>query len=194
MFSALGYKTKGDNLYFLFLIIFSFFSFLFVLACGSCLRCFKDNRDNRDNFFLPLFFFSFFFTLFVLPLFVRSFFLFIYLFPSFFFLPSFLFSPSFIFCHFSFLFSFPLFCILPKANQLEDGGGYGGEHTGGKGESKIDTVAIIALKATRVEACEEERQEEEGDADRIERGAEFAAAVIGKEAHERYHDDADGGM
>ena len=60
--------------------------------------------------------------------------------------------------------------------------------------SEIDTVAIIALKATRVEACEEERQEEEGDADRIERGAEFAAAVIGKEAHERCHDDADGGM
>ena len=87
-----------------------------------------------------------------------------------------------------------LFCVLPKAKQLEDGGGYRGEHAGGKGESKIDTVAIIALKATRVEACEEERQEEEGDADRIERGAEFAAAVIGKEAHERYHDDADGGM
>ena len=89
---------------------------------------------------------------------------------------------------------FPLFCVLPKAKQLEDGGGYGGEHAGGKGESKIDTVAIIALKAARVEACEEERQEEEGDADRIERGAEFAAAVIGKEAHERCHDDADGGM
>lgn len=89
---------------------------------------------------------------------------------------------------------FPLFCVLPKAKQLEDGGGYGGEHAGGKGESEIDTVAIIALKATRVEACEEERQEEEGDADRIERGAEFAAAVIGKEAHERCHDDADGGM
>ena len=173
MFSALGYKTKGDNLYFLFLIIFSFFSFLFVLACGSCLRCFKDNRDNRDNFFLPLFFFSFFFTLFVLPLFVRSFFLFIS-----FLLPFFLY----------------LFCVLLKAKLLEDGGGYGGEHAGGKGESKIDTVAIIALKATRVEACDEERQEEEGDADRIERGAEFAAAVIGKETHERCHDDADGGM
>ena len=193
MFSALGYKTKGDNLYFLFLIIFSFFSFLFVLACGSCLRCFKDNRDNRDNFFHPLFFFSFFFTLFVLPLFVRSFFLFIsfLLFPSFFSFFSFLYLLSFLF---SLFLSFPLFCILPKAKQLEDGGGYGGEHAGGKGESKIDTVAIIALKATRVEACEEERQEEEGDADRIERGAEFAAAVIGKEAHERYHDDADGGM
>ena len=87
---------------------------------------------------------------------------------------------------------FPLFCVLPKAKQLEDGGGYGGEHAGGKGESEIDTVAIIALKAARVEACEEERQEEEGD--RIERGAEFAAAVIGKETHERCHDDADGGM
>ena len=190
MFSALGYKTKEDNLYFLFLIIFSFFSFLFVLACGSCLRCFKDNRDNRDNFFLPLFFFSFFFTLFVLPLFVRSFFLFIYFLPSFSFLLFFFLLPlSFIIPLF-----LSLFCAFPKANQLEDGGGYGGEHAGGKGESKIDTVAIIALKATRVEACEEERQEEEGDADRIERGAEFAAAVIGKEAHERYHDDADGGM
>ena len=164
MFSALGFKTIGDNLYFLFLIIFSFFSFLFVLACGSCLRCFKDNRDNRDNFFLPLFFFSFLLFFFLLPLsFIISLFL-------------------------------SLFCVLPKAKQLEDGGGYGGEHAGGKGESEIDTVAIIALKATRVEACEEERQEEEGDADRIERGAEFAAAVIGKEAHERCHDNANGGM
>lgn len=190
MFSALGYKTRGQSL-FLFLIIFSFFSFLFVLACGSCLRCFKDNRDNRDNFsFLYFSFHSFLLYSFLLYSFVPSF----YLFPSFFFLPSFLFSPSFIFCHFSFLFSFPLFCVLPKAKQLEDGGGYRGEHAGGKGESKIDTVAIIALKATRVEAWEEERQEEEGDADRIERGAEFAAAVIGKEAHECYHDDADGGM
>ena len=112
MFSALGFKTIGDNLYFLFLIIFSFFSFLFVLACGSCLRCFKDNRDNRDNFFLPLFFFSFLYLLsFIISLFLS------------------------------------LFCVLPKAKQLEDGGGYGGEHAGGKGESKIDTVAIIALKA-----------------------------------------------
>ena len=190
MFSALGYKTKGDNVYFLFLFIFSFFSFLFVLGCGAFLRCFKDNRDNRDNFFLPLFFFSFFFTLFVLPLFVRSFFLFISFLPSFSFLLFFFLLPlSFIIPLF-----LSLFCVLPKANQLEDGGGYGGEHAGGKGESKIDTVAIIALKATRVEACEEERQEEEGDADRIERGVEFAAAVIGKEAHERYHDDTDGGM
>ena len=116
MFSALGFKTIGDNLYFLFLIIFSFFSFLFVLACGSCLRCFKDNRDNRDNFFLPLFFFSFLLFFFLLPLsFIISLFL-------------------------------SLFCVLPKAKQLEDGGGYGGEHAGGKGESEIDTVAIIALK------------------------------------------------
>ena len=112
MFSALGFKTMGDNLYFLFLIIFSFFSFLFVLACESCLRCFKDNRDNRDNFFLPLFFFSFFL--------LYSFFL-----------------DSFV----------PSFYLFPKAKQLEDGGGYGGEHAGGKGESKIDMVAIIALKA-----------------------------------------------
>ena len=111
-------------------------------------------------------------------------------FPSFFFLLFFFLLPlSFIISLF-----LSLFCVLPKAKQLEDGGGYGGEHAGGKGESEIDTVAIIALKAARVEACEEERQEEEGDADRIERGAEFAAAVIGKEAHERCHDDADGGM
>ena len=104
------------------------------------------------------------------------------------------FSPFLLSCFLVLSFFLPLFRAFPKAKQLEDGGGYGGEHAGGKGESEIDTVAIIALKATRVEACEEERQEEEGNADRIERGAEFAAAVIGKEAHERCHDDADGGM
>ena len=43
-------------------------------------------------------------------------------------------------------FSLALFRAFPKAKQLEDGGGYGGEHAGGKGESKIDMVAIIALK------------------------------------------------
>ena len=168
----------------------SFLSYLFLLAGLACVVLKTIETIGTIFSFLYFSFPSFLLYSFFLYSFVPSF----YLFPSFFFLPSFLFSPSFIFCHFSFLFSFPLFCILPKAKQLEDGGGYGGEHAGGKGESKIDTVAIIALKATRVEAWEEERQEEEGDADRIERGAEFAAAVIGKEAHECYHDDADGGM
>ena len=64
-------------------------------------------------------------------------------FPSFFFLLFFFLLPlSFIISLF-----LSLFCVLPKAKQLEDGGGYGGEHAGGKGESEIDTVAIIALKA-----------------------------------------------
>ena len=192
MFYALGYKTKEDNLYFLFLIIFSFFfSYLFLLAGLACVVLKTIETIGTIFSFLYFSFPSFLLYSFFLYSFVPSFYLFIsfLLFPSFFSFFSFLYLLSFLFSLF-----LSLFCVLPKAKQLEDGGGYGGEHAGGKGESKIDTVAIIALKATRVEACEEERQEEEGDADRIERGAEFAAAVIGKEAHERYHDDADGGM
>lgn len=64
------------------------------------------------------------------------------------------FSPFLLSCFLIFLssyllilsFSLPLFRTFPKAKQLEDGGGYRGEHAGGKGESKIDMVAIIALK------------------------------------------------
>ena len=53
----------------------------------------------------------------------------------------------FLSCFLILSFSLPLFRAFPKAKQLEDGGGYGGEHACGKGESKIDMVAIIALKA-----------------------------------------------